>query len=119
MAVYIDSSVNNYTELNHAIKLASDSGIFGLLDCIRQLHYMICQYVYPRCNSTTQVLLPVCTDNCVEMTEMCIFGFNSLNHAGFPNPLFEELIINCTNQFRVFGLVASDSESCYNFYSKT
>ena len=121
--VYIDSSVNNYTDLNRAIKLASDGGVFGVLNetfniCIRQLPYMVCQYVYPRCNSTTKVLLPVCTDNCAEMIEMCKFGFNSLAVTNFVDSLFEVLIINCTNQFKIFGSVTSDPESCYNFYCK-
>ena len=122
--VYIDTNVFNYTELNNAIKTAGDGAVFGseyqigVESCIKQLPYMICQYVYPRCNSTTQTLLPVCVDNCLSYTEMCGYGFNALRASPFLLPIFEMLIINCTHQFRAFGSVAVDLESCYNFYCK-
>ena len=122
--VYIDPTVFNYTELNDAIRMASDAGIFGdrivinANTCIKQLPYMICQSVYPRCNSTTQALLPVCVDDCVTKIEMCAFAITALETSVFLHPLFEALIINCTDQFRAFGSVTVDSESCYNYYGK-
>ena len=122
--VYIDPSVFNYTELNNAIKIADDGAVFGseyeidLESCIKQLPYMICQYVYPRCNSTTQALLPVCVDNCLDYTEMCEYGFNALRGSSFIYPIFEMLVINCTHQFRAFGSVTVDLESCYHLYCK-
>ena len=122
--IYIDPTVFNYTELNDAIRMASDAGIFGdrivinANTCIKQLPYMICQSVYPRCNSTTQALLPVCVDDCVTKIEMCAFAITALETSVFLHPLFEALIINCTDQFRAFGSVTVDSESCYNYYGK-
>ena len=122
--IYIDPNVFNYTELNDAIRMASDAGIFGdrivinANTCIKQLPYMICQSVYPRCNSTTQALLPVCVDDCVTKIEMCAFAITALETSVFLHPLFEALIINCTDQFRAFGSVTVDSESCYNYYGK-
>ena len=122
--VYIDPNVFNYTELNDAIRMASDAGIFGdrivinANTCIKQLPYMICQSVYPRCNSTTQALLPVCVDDCITKIEMCAFAIPALETSAFLHPLFEALIINCTDQFRAFGSVPVDSESCYNYYGK-
>ena len=122
--VYVDPNVFNYTELNNGIKTADDGAVFGseydigVESCIKQLPYMICQYVYPRCNSTTQTLLPVCVDNCLSYTEMCGYGFDALRGSTFLFPIFEMLIINCTDQFRAFGSVTVDLESCYNFYCK-
>ena len=122
--IYIDPNVFNYTELNDAIRMASDAGIFGdrivinANTCIKQLPYMICQSVYPRCNNTTQALLPVCVDDCVMKIEMCVFAITALETSVFLHPLFEALIINCTDQFRAFGSVTVDSESCYNYYGK-
>lgn len=123
--VYTDPNIFNYAELNDVIRTASDGGIFSfdiVIDgnsCMKQLPYMICQSVYPRCNSTTQALLPVCTDHCTQMIRMCEFGFIALNTSAFINPLFEVFVIDCTNQFRAFGSVTVDSESCYHFYCKT
>ena len=121
--VYIDPIVFNYTEINDAIRMASNTGIFGdrIINgdsCIKQVPYMICQYVYPRCSNTTQALLPVCVDDCVEKTEMCAFYVTALESSASLNPLFGELVINCTNQFAGFGSVTVDSENCYNYYGK-
>ena len=122
--VYIDPNVFNYTELNDVIRMASNAGIFGDTfvinenSCIKQVPYMICQYVYPRCNSTTQTLLPVCVNDCIEKTEMCAFYVNALENSTSLNPLFGVLVINCTDQFAAFGSVTVDSESCYNYYGK-
>ena len=122
--VYIDPNVFNYTELNDAIRMASNAGLFGdtfvvnANSCIKQVPYMICQYIYPRCNSTTQALLPVCVDDCVAKTEMCAFYVNALETSDALNPLFEVLTINCTDQFAAFGSVTVDSERCYNYYGK-
>lgn len=123
--VYIDPNVFNYTEINNAIKLASSARIFGdeivigLNTCIKQLPYVVCQSVYPRCNSTTQSLLPVCMANCMENVDgTCRFGFRALNVSAIINPLFEVLVIDCTNQFRAFGSVNIDLDSCYDFYCK-
>jgi len=126
--VYVDPNVFNYTELNDAIKIANDSGLYGdrlVIDpggnsCIKQIPYMICQSVYPRCNSTTQALLPVCTSNCMKNFDSCSFAFNALSvsNAINVNPIFELLIINCTNQFRAFESVSVDSANCYSLYGK-
>ena len=122
--VYIDPNVFNYTELNSAISLANDGAIFGhrisigIETCIKQLPYMVCQFVYPRCNSTTQALLPVCMDNCLNYTEMCGYGFTALRGSTLLYPIFDMLVINCTNQFRAFGSVTIDLENCYNLYCK-
>ena len=125
--VYIDPNAYNYTEVNDVIRLASDDGIFGdgiMIDvhsCMKQLPYMICQSVYPRCNSTTQALLPVCVDDCVAKINMCIPAITlaALETSAFLlHPLFEMISINCTDQFRAFGSVPVDSENCYNYYGK-
>ena len=122
--VYIDPNVYNYTEVNDAIRMASDAGIFGdrivtdVHSCMKQFPYMICQSVYPRCNSTTQALLPVCVDDCIAKTDTCSSAITALETSASLHPLYEMLTINCTDQFRAFGSVPVDSESCYNYYSK-
>ena len=122
--VYIDPNVYNYTEVNDAIRLASDDGIFGdgivtdVHSCMKQLPYMICQSVYPRCNSTTQALLPVCVDDCIAKTDTCSSAITALETSASLHPLYEMLAINCTDQFRTFESVTVDSESCYNYYGK-
>ena len=123
--VYIDSNVFNYTELNNAIKIADDRGTFGFNimignSCIKQLPYMICQYVYPRCNMTTQALLPVCVDNCLDYVEMCEDGFANLSQLAINenNSFWEQLVINCSDQFRNLGSVSVDAEECYHFNCK-
>ena len=122
--VYIDPNAYNYTEVNDVIRLASDDGIFGdgiMIDvhsCTKQFPYMICQSVYPRCNSTTQTLLPVCVDDCIAKTDTCSSAITALETSASLHPLFETIAINCTDQFRAFGSVPVDSESCYNYYGK-
>ena len=123
--VYIDPNVFNYTEANNAIKIADDRGTFGFNimignSCIKQLPYMICQYVYPRCNSTTQALLPVCVDNCINYTVMCKDGFSKLSQMAIneSNSFYEQLVINCSDQFRIFDPVTIEEEECHHFDCK-
>ena len=121
--VYIDPIAINYTEMNNAIEDADNRGIFGFdvmvgNSCSEQLPYMICQSVYPRCNSTTQALLPVCVDDCIAKTDTCSSAITALETSASLHPLYEMLTINCTDQFKAFGSVPVDSESCYNYYGK-
>ena len=123
--VYTDPNTINYTEMNNAIEDAYNRGTFGFNvvagnSCSKQLPYMICQSVYPRCNSTTQALLPVCNNNCLNYTEMCEDGFRNLTQMAVSenNSLWEHLVYNCSDQFRMLSSVTVDSEECYDFYSK-
>ena len=124
--VYIDPSAINYAEMNNAIEDADNRGIFGFdvvvgNSCSEQLPYMICQSVYPRCNSTTQALLPVCKNNCLDYTEMCEYGFKNLSQMAISenNSLWEQLVFNCSDQFRMLSSVNVEAEECYNFYCKS
>ncbi|XP_065910186.1 hepatocyte growth factor receptor-like isoform X3 [Dysidea avara] len=119
--VYVDTDVFNYTEINNALRVFHDGGLFGRSQvpnssCRPQIVYMICQYVYPRCDNDTQALLPVCEDICSEYTENCIYAFRALPEVARVRPIAESFIVNCTNQFSAFGSVNFDTENCYDFY---
>ena len=111
--------------MNNVIEDANNRGMFGFNvvvgnSCSKQLPYMICQYVYPRCNSTTQTLQPVCKNNCLNYTEMCEDGFRNLSQMAISenNSLWQQLVFNCSDQFRMFSSVTVDLEECYHFYCK-
>lgn len=94
-----------------------DYGIFGTTRSCRWITlYMICLSIYPRCDNTTQALIPPCMNDCLEYTAKCtvqviaieVFNIND-------NELDELLILNCSALFRAFDSVNVDTENCYNF----
>lgn len=78
---------------------------------------MSCLSIYPRCNITTQVLLPPCEDDCLEYTNICDNRIrSSVFLSNTDNPLDPKFFFNCSTPFRAFSSVASvDTDKCYNF----
>jgi len=83
---------------------------------------MICQYMYPRCDPSTQMLLPMCEQSCSHFTEMCAYGFRTLQNLVDTDvePIAELFVIDCTDQFRIFASanIRVNTEDCYDLYGK-
>ena len=81
---------------------------------------MSCLSIYPRCNITTQALLPPCEDDCLEYTNICDDRIkSSVFLSSSDNPFDTKFILTCSAPFRAFSSVASvDTDKCYNFSCK-
>ncbi|XP_065910189.1 hepatocyte growth factor receptor-like isoform X5 [Dysidea avara] len=120
--VYVDTDTFNYTEINNEIKFLEETGVFGnIFDTCRPLTaYIVCQYVYPRCNDTTQALVPVCEDSCLSFAERCSLQVERLTVISVNVQLISTLLtVNCTDQFNAFGSISIDAnpEHCYDYYT--
>ena len=123
--VYIDHNIFNYTEANKVLKRLDDEKLFGILTRCRWVSLnMSCLSIYPRCNITTQALLPPCEDDCLEYAKTCkhVHLYEILYHAALftDNPLhYTRLILNCSSPFKAFGSLTNvDKDKCYNFSCK-
>ena len=116
--VYIDENIFNYTEVNNRIMELDNSGVvFGtgiLTSCRWIVIYMICLSVYPQCNNATQALIPSCIDECVKYSNVCSGNLLSLRLL----QMDENLVLDCSDPFRVFHSIHVDTENCYNFTCK-
>ena len=116
--VYIDESVFNYTEVNNRIIELDNSEVFGegnTRPCRWIIIYMICLQVYPQCNNTTQALIPSCVDECLKYNNVCS---ENMIVFRFSNQFDENLILDCSDPFRLFDSIHVDTENCYNFTCK-
>ena len=115
--VYIDPNVFNYTEANNRIKELDDNELFGVrVSCRWRTLYMICLSIYPRCNVTTQTLLPPCMDDCLHYTSKCDrYSMTLQAFISFSDDLTSLFYLNCSAPFRSFSSPNVDTENCYNF----
>ena len=119
--VYIDPNVFNYTEANNRIKELDDIEVFGkVVSCRWRTLYMICLSIYPRCNVTTQALLPPCTDDCLYYASKC--GRHSMTLQALVSLNIDDVTsffyLNCSAPFRAFSSPNVDTENCYSFNRK-
>ena len=116
--VYIDPNVFNYTEANNRIEELDNVGGDS---CRLIAIYTFCISVYPHCNNATQALVPPCMDECMEFSDFCRLT-RFLSFTTIPNlnqdALDGQLLLSCSDPYRLFDVTINDTENCFNFNCK-
>lgn len=120
--VYVDHNVYNYTKINNKIMILQDNQILGIgseSSCPWIVIYTICLLIYPRCNVTTQALMPPCMDDCLKFIDnKCMSNVKGLVATNILGIFDKNLLLNCSTPFGAFGdsvNIQFDTENCYNF----
>ena len=119
--VYIDPNVFNYTEANNRIgELDSVEGLGGG-SCRLITTYTFCISVYPHCNNATQALVPPCMDDCLQFSDFCgltqLLIFTTIPNLD-PDSLDGQLLLSCSDPYRLFDVTINNTENCFNFNCK-
>ena len=119
--VHIDPNVFNYTEANNRLLELSVNGTNGAGSCRPIREYTFCLSIYPRCNGTTQALVPPCMEDCMEYSDLCdltrFFVFPDIPDLN-RDSLDAMFLLPCSNPYRAFSSVIVDTENCFNFSCK-